>query len=822
VSEFGTRLRFHRRECRDPIHGGLLTQSRLGELLGEGLGDAGYSGAAVSDWERGKSKISEDDRLVLVSLVGALYRVGGLKDQEQADALLRGGNYRALDETEADQVFGRSMTLAGGAGPVTLPEGRLPPESWPAGLPAAPGRDHRQQVLLEKVKGFWVTGYMNQAVGRAALLELERQAFPEAVQHPWQNILGRAALEDYRAHGADGILEAFDAADRALLILGAPGVGKTMTLLQLAEGLIYRAEREPAAAVPVILHLASWAEQRDTLEEWIVEELTAKYQIPQRLGRSWLDEDGLVLLLDGFDEVPERLMRGCARAINRFRQTNGLTGLAVCSRLEAYEQMGQQLHLGGATVLQPLSDEQIDHYLAAAGPGLAPVRAAVRSQSPLREVARSPLALSVMAMAYRRWPAGGAGVAAEPAGGAEGLSLKRLFDRYIERMFARRQPDPRYSQTRTVGWLSWLARQMADHNQSVLLIEQLQPSWLPGRRWRRLYMALSGLVIGLMGGLIIWLLLQLLRQTAPDLPATISARVASAIGVELGRAEFITLLLANVGLGLLVALIQAAYFERHEHMRGRQPLNPRRQLQRSLASGAAVFGLTLTVMASFGPAALALAWAVAEAVMYMTVAYHVYGLSYRREIRVVEALTWSWPSAARGLVVGLILATVAEALDSYLYGNDSIGRTFVTLVTGCVVLGGLRGRRVGKRSRPNEAIMLSIRNALMAAGIMACTMAAIALLVRTPTYALLLGILSGLIALALFGGSTVAKHFLLRLMLWRLGCVPWRLSDFLDHAAGLVLLRKVGGGYVFIHRQMQEHLADRGDGPAPDKQRQAS
>ena len=113
MRSFGQWLRHHRRQASDPLRGGLLTQARLGELIGDALGDAGYSGAAVSDWERDKSKISEDDRLVLVALLEVLHQCQGLDSMEAADRLLRAGNYRALDESERVRLFSR----AAGPGP---------------------------------------------------------------------------------------------------------------------------------------------------------------------------------------------------------------------------------------------------------------------------------------------------------------------------------------------------------------------------------------------------------------------------------------------------------------------------------------------------------------------------------------------------------------------------------------------------------------------------------------------------------------------------------------------------------------------------------
>ena len=36
---------------------------------------------------------------------------------------------------------------------------------------------------------------------------------------------------------------------------------------------------------------------------------------------------------------------------------------------------------------------------------------------------------------------------------------------------------------------------------------------------------------------------------------------------------------------------------------------------------------------------------------------------------------------------------------------------------------------------------------------------------------------------------------------------PWNYPAFLDYAAERVFLRKVGGGYMFIHRMLLEHFA---------------
>ncbi len=104
MSAFGELLRQYRQECRDPQNGKPLTQARLAEHLCRVCDMEGYSGATISNWERGKNQIRRDDRRVLVGLIQALHETGGLHTPADADHLLLAGNYRPLDSAERQQV----------------------------------------------------------------------------------------------------------------------------------------------------------------------------------------------------------------------------------------------------------------------------------------------------------------------------------------------------------------------------------------------------------------------------------------------------------------------------------------------------------------------------------------------------------------------------------------------------------------------------------------------------------------------------------------------------------------------------------------------
>jgi predicted NACHT family NTPase len=65
----------------------------------------------------------------------------------------------------------------------------------------------------------------------------------------------------------------------------------------------------------------------------------------------------------------------------------------------------------------------------------------------------------------------------------------------------------------------------------------------------------------------------------------------------------------------------------------------------------------------------------------------------------------------------------------------------------------------------------------------------------------------GLIVGLKYGGAACIQHFALRLTLHKKGRSPWNYEKFLDFASDHLLMKKVGGGYVFFHRMLLEHFA---------------
>ena len=67
----------------------------------------------------------------------------------------------------------------------------------------------------------------------------------------------------------------------------------------------------------------------------------------------------------------------------------------------------------------------------------------------------------------------------------------------------------------------------------------------------------------------------------------------------------------------------------------------------------------------------------------------------------------------------------------------------------------------------------------------------------------------GLAAAMRYGGYTCLQHRRLRRLLVRHGAIPRHYVKFLDYAAERIFLHKVGGGYIFIHRLLQDYFAAR-------------
>jgi eukaryotic-like serine/threonine-protein kinase len=153
------------------------------------------------------------------------------------------------------------------------------------------------------------------------------------------------------------------------------------------------------------------------------------------------------------------------------------------------------------------------------------------------------------------------------------------------------------------------------------------------------------------------------------------------------------------------------------------------------------------------------------------------------------------------------------------------------------LLGGLTGNEIGTKMVPNQGIRRSARYALLVGLGVWLSSGVASWLIVIPLFeqwiegregvevhegvgialSVVVGLLTGLPVGMRLGGGACCQHLMLRLLLIRHSSMPWRYIDFLDYAAERLFLRKVGGGYIFTHRLLQDYFAarysDLGEGP---------
>ncbi len=760
-----------------------------------------------------------------------------------------------------------------------------PSPSRPLSLSSTEARN--RATMLQLVHNTWIAGVLEPSIHGAAMLELGKDYTPAAVDRPWDVELHLPGRETRPVPHGTPILDLFDRDAGAILILGDPGSGKTTTLLELARAAIARAQADPAAPIPVVFNLSSWAVKQPPLEDWLLEQLTTHYHIPKRTARPWIENDALLLLLDGLDEVKSEARDKCIVAINDFRQ-NHLVPLAVCSRTADYEALAGKLQLQTAITLRPLTSAQIDAYLAGAGIALHAVRATLQHDPVLQELAQSPLILSIMALAYSDLAPTNFQTLATPE-----ARRQHLFDAYIERMFQRRAKNTPYTPEQTRRWLAWLAGQMTEHKQSVFLIENLLPNWLPDRECHRVHRLARLVVVGIIGllfglplsligksvlGLLvgmgvglatgvffvpaIWLgtpdtvhpvktLVQLWQKLRKELCAWLAVWLVwgTIFGLVVG-------LVTEPGIGLGVGLVIWVVFglvgglvNSWTPLRSIETLTRSEQkLHAAPVVGSAVglaiwwfigLPLGLSIDLSAGPIdglVVGVLFGLYSGLFAGAAAGLFFGLAgwllrSWNTVQLAAPFTRFRQRLREGLVAGLVIGLVIWLTFGVYFGfNDLLfGDAFFDLsnwpVSGLLIgsafglfiglvlglTGGLVVGRVKLRTVPNQGICQLFKDTLaggVAGGLVVGLFIGLAggwdfwLIIGRTSVAV-----AGPILWLSFGGDAVLLHYILRVVLARTGRAPWNYARFLDACAERILLRKVGGGYIFIHRLLQEHFA---------------
>jgi hypothetical protein len=620
------------------------------------------------------------------------------------------------------------------------------------------GAEHDRAAMLSRVRDKWIDGVLEPSLAHTERLSLDLvRNGREVTQLP--------------------VLQMFLRTGGGLLILGAAGGGKTTLLLELADGLLERAESDAGQPVPVVASLATWTGQRQQLDQWLAGELAESYRIPAAAAADWASQGDLVLLLDGLDEVAGRHRDSCAAAINRFLRDRPFARLAVCCRTETARALATELALPQTVELQPAGRAQVDSYLArleTTWTPLADIRTALAADPRLRV----PLLLKAAALAKRggtppardadrggrrlhapQWPQEIAEIfAPEPLAGTRQAPLDpaAIWDAYLARMLGQHSlaPGADYPEASARGSLAWLAVRLRDTGKTEFLLDHLALETGETRESRESRESRNG------------------RTGQQQVRRLVQQATAWAGRHLLTGAAGLARRLESRGL----AGTRAADWLRDTAGRTR-PGAWLRQLPQALTQPAKEVAWSADHRPPLTPPLLV-----------------VFALPV---VTVIAAAAGGWP-----------LALIAALAGGLLWGLNLPERL------------GLRPRPARPRTVPNESIRRSARHAALA-GLAAAAAAGIGLALvsrlagdlSAPVIVLAV-VLAGAGAAVSAGGGACGRHYAARLRLARAGVIPWRYRTFLDAMTDRGLLYRAGSGYLFIHRMLADHLADNYTNPA--------
>lgn len=333
-----------------------------------------------------------------------------------------------------------------------------------------------RQNFIATVKMLKIQGVLQTALHETIPIVLRLDDCPQALARPLATWDGRLIVREIDSN--QKIIDIFDNSGQSLLVLGAPGSGKTFTLLELCAALVERADDNDSYPVPVMLDLDTWANKQRPLDEWLIDEILRQYGQSRPITQAWLAQGSLCLLLDGLDEVREDVRAKCVQTINEFRAKYDAP-LAIASRTVDYEALAERLNLSQALLIQPLEDKQVRQYLADPKLQLPAVYTAIQKDDTLRELTTTPLILNIIAVAYR-------GVTLEELLPLMEKSSQHhrahIFNSYIQRVFERRPLNGRYPVAQALKWLRYLSSNLSQKGETQFFIEDIQPSWLSPRQ----------------------------------------------------------------------------------------------------------------------------------------------------------------------------------------------------------------------------------------------------------------------------------------------------------------------------------------------------
>jgi uncharacterized membrane protein (Fun14 family) len=247
---------------------------------------------------------------------------------------------------------------------------------------------------------------------------------------------------------------------RQLVILGAPGAGKSVLVMQLVSGLLRG--RPPGDPVPVLLPLSSW-DGRLPLRAWMVDRLLEDHELLEEyrdLVPRMIDSRKIIPVLDGLDEITRESFESVIRRVEFAFDSE--TPFALTCRTADYEnavtEFGDYLSHAAAIEIKPVAVDDAKIYLKRSvidETHWQPVlnRLDALSDGPLAKALATPLMLFLAQTVYGR---PGSAPHALLAYTEPDRIETHLLDGFLPAVYAE-YLNPPYKERKARRWLSTLA-----------------------------------------------------------------------------------------------------------------------------------------------------------------------------------------------------------------------------------------------------------------------------------------------------------------------------------------------------------------------------
>lgn len=437
--------------------------------------------------------------------------------------------------------------------------------------------DHATIRLADIVRAQWQTEMGLRQLNDPHPLSLRwRRADQELMDHP-ELVFGYRSAQLGGPQGralpssgrTDALFEVFRRLpSRRLVVLGPPGAGKTGLLVLLTLRLLTGSR--PGEPTPLLFSMSSWNPEVESLTDWARHRIMEDYpalRVTDAFGGTAIadlvEHGRVMLLLDGLDEMPERLRLTAIQELNR--SAVGMP-LVIASRKEEYARavrMGDVLTAAAVIELEPVEAGEAANLLRLTVPPRSeretrwlPVLARLVQDpgGPLAAALSTPLMVWLARTAYASGEHDPAELLDETRFASAPAIDDHLLDAIVPATYGGSRPEER--------WLAFLASELSRRGTRDIAWWELPasaPGVLPGLLVGLMVALALGAgdpVLGLAAGVLVWLAVGPVFESHAPQPSRVTLRLDRAtVQTFLGRTGL------GLALGLALSVVPVVVLE---------------------------------------------------------------------------------------------------------------------------------------------------------------------------------------------------------------------------------------------------------------------